>query len=519
MRRSGIVGATICLALTATACASTSTGTTSSSRFGLTPSAQRASRTLDGDERDSLFAQAIADRDGPRVNVSAEITSFAAGSRRLRATFHLEDDAYVVVGHLGPDGILRIVFPTDPRDDGFVRGRKSYQTAEFFGGFNDQFRYRRSTGLSGMGPAFNDSYDGGTGYVFVIASWRPMRSDRFSSDGRWDSFELAEMDYLRDPRPAVYELASLLAGENREAYTVKFARYSNTRMMYAGFGGPSSAFGSGYCSGYEPLGFASYPFSLLSTLSPINRFGSNSAFYYRGTRYAYDSFEDCYRAVPAYYGNPYGYQYGIAQTPPPITPRRRAFAFDGSPRSPLTPRVPPGHTMPQLPQSQNAGTASNTPVTLPVSPQYRQRGLITDDDPSTGPIRRQPRVETHDPVGERTRPTLQEMTNRRAENAHEGTGWSRSQMRDDGASTRPGSSQPRSQPRDRTEPTSSEPRSYSRPAPSDNPRPVPATRSEPTPRAEMPVTRSAPPVERAPRAEPSSSKPPAAPPKDPGKQQ
>jgi hypothetical protein len=518
MRRSGIVGATVGLALVATACASTSTGTTSSARFGLTPSAQRSSRVLGAAERDSLFAQAIADREGPRVSVSAEITGFAAGSRRLRATFHLEDDAYVVVGHLGPDGILRIVFPTDPRDDGFVRGRKSYQTAEFFGGFNDQFRYRRSTGLFGANAAFNDSYDGGTGYVFVIASWRPMRSDRFSTDGRWDSFELADIDYIRDPRPAVYELASLLAGENREAYTVKFARYLNTRMTYAGFGGRSSAFGSGYCFGYEPVGFASHPFSLLSMLGPLNRFGSNSAFYYRGTRYAYDAFEDCYRAVPSYYGNPYGYQYGIAQTPP-ITPRRRAFTFDGSPRSPLTPRVPPGHAMPQLPQSQDDGTASNAPVTLPVSPHYRERGLITDDDPSTGPIRRQPRVETHDPVGQRTRPTLQEMTGRRGENAHEGTGWPRSQVRDDGATTRPGSSQSRPQPRDRTEPSSSEPRTYSRPAPSDNPRSVPATRSEPTPRTEVPVTRSAPPVERAPRTEPSSSKPPAAPPKDPGKQQ
>ncbi len=515
MRRSGIVGATIGVTLIATACASTSTGTTSGSRFGVTPSAQRSSHVLEGAERDSVFAQAIADREGPRVSVSAEVTGFAAGSRRLRATFHLEDDAYVVVGHLGPDGILRIVFPADPLDDGFVRGRKSYRTAEFFAGFNDQYRYRRTAGSFGMGPAFNDSYDGGTGYVFVIASWRPMRADRFTTDGRWDSFELAEMDYLRDPRPAIYELASLLAGENREAYTVQFARYFNTRVLYAGFGGASSAFGNAYCSGYEPLGFASYPFSLLGALNSLNRIGQGGTFYYRGTRYAYDSFEECYRPVPTYYVNPYRYQFGITQTPPPITPRRRAFAFDGGPRSPLTPRVPPGHTLPQLPEAQDAGAAGNAPVVLPVSPQYRERGLITDDNPSSGPIRRQPRVETHDPAGERTRPTLQEMTGRRGENAHEGTGWSRSQVRDDGATTRPSQSRP--EPRDRAEPTSSEPRTYSRPAPSDNPRSVPVTRSEPPPRVEAPVTRTAPPAERAPRAQPSSSKSPAAPPpKDPG---
>jgi len=517
MRRSGIVGATLGLAVIASACASANSP--SASRFGLTPSMQVASRHLDAAERDSMFAQAIADRDGPRVSISTELSSFA-DSRRLRATFHLEDDAYVVVGHLDADGTLRIVFPVDPLDDGFVRGRKSYQTAEFFAGFNDQYRYRRSTRMFAYGPATYDSYDGGLGYVFVVASWRPMRFDRFTTDGRWDSFELAEMDYIRDPRPAIYELASLLAGENREAYTVTFARYSTTRVAYTGFGGMSSAFGSGYCSGYEPAGFASSPFGLLNSMNFLNRgsFGSGT-FYYRGTRYAYDAFEDCYRAVPTFYYNPYGFQYGIAQTPP-ITPRRRAFAFDGSPRSPLTPRVPPGHAMPQHPQAQDAGPAGNAPVVLPVSPQYRQRGLITDDDPSTGPIRRQPRVEGHDPVGERTRPTLQEMTNRRGENAHEGTGWPRSQVRDDGASSRQGQSERRMQPRDRTESGASEPRTYSRPAPSDAPRAAPVPRSEPaTPRVEAPVTRSAPPVERAPRSEPASSKPPVAPVKDPGSRQ
>jgi hypothetical protein len=509
MRRSGIVGATIGLALIASACAS-STGASATSRFGVTPSAQLNSRHLGAAERDSLFAQAIADREGPRVNISTEFSSFA-GSRRLRATFHLEDDAYVVVGHLDADGVLRIVFPADPLDDGFVRGRKSYQTAEFFAGFNDQYRYRRSTRMFAYGPAMYDSYDGGIGYVFVVASWRPMRFDRFTGDGKWDSFELAEMDYMRDPRPAIYEFASLLAGENREVYTVKFARYSNTQVMYTGIGGMSSAFGSGYCSGYEPLGFASSPFGLFSSMQFLNAGGS---FYHRGTRYEYDSFEDCYRPVPTFYYNPYGYQYGVAQTPP-ITPRRRAFAFDGSPRSPLTPRVPPGHTMPERPQAQGAGGVANAPVALPVSPHYRQRGLITEDDPSTGPIRRQPRVETHDAAGERTRPTLQEMTSRRGENAHEGTGWSRSQLRDDGTSARQEPSQRRIQPRDRTESGGSEPRTYSRPAPSDSPRSAPVTRSEPAPRMEAPVTRSAPPVERAPRAEPASSSKPT-PVKDPG---
>ena len=155
MRRSRIVGATISVLLAAGGCA-TSTGTTSSSRFGVSPSVQAASRTLGGAERDSVLAQAVADREGPRVSIYAEFAN-AAASRRVRANFHVDDDAYVVVGHLDADGILRIVFPTEPGDDGFVRGQHTYHTAEFFAGFTDQYRYRARSG--GFFRNTQSSYD------------------------------------------------------------------------------------------------------------------------------------------------------------------------------------------------------------------------------------------------------------------------------------------------------------------------------------------------------------------------
>ena len=75
--------------------------------------------------------------------------------------------------------------------------------------------------------ATNGTYDGGLGYVFVIASWRPMHFERFRTGDTWDSFEVADDSYMRDPRPAIHELATLLAGDNSEAYTVKFARFTD----------------------------------------------------------------------------------------------------------------------------------------------------------------------------------------------------------------------------------------------------------------------------------------------------
>jgi len=503
MRRSRIVVATLGASLVAGACA-TSTGTTPSSRFGVSPSSQYASRSLGPAERDSVFAQAVADREGPRASIYAEFDN-TAGSRRLRANFHVEDDAYVVVGHLDADGVLRIAFPTEPGDDGFVRGRHSYQTAQFFAGFSDQYRYRASAGLFRTTQSSYDSYDGGLGYVFIIASWRPMHVERFATNGNWDSFEVADAEYMRDPRPAIYELAALLAGESREAYTVQFARYTNTQTTYAGYGSNSSALGLGYCSGFEPFGFASSPFS--SRYNSSFLYDQSTFFYYRGDRYFYDAAQGCFVGVPRYTGyQNYGIAFGTPTNTPPSRPR--PFNLNG-PRQPLAPRTPPGHVMP-LDAGQSSGAITNGDQTIPAaSPHYRQRGLITADEPSTGPIGRTPRTR---PADEGTRPSIQEMTSRRGENAHEGSGWSRAQMGNDGGTMRQGSGASTSH-RERAEPSSAgESRGYSRPTAGDSPRSAPAARSEPrgesAPRMEAPA-RSSPPPAPAPRAEPARSDPPA----------
>ena len=235
---------------------------------------------------DSLRAQEIADLEGPRVSIRAEITSFAS-MRRVRTSFRMEDDAYVLVGHLGPDGVVRIIFPADPSDNGLVQGGKSYRLPEVSAGFYDQYRWRNAQfGMFRSTAARTDSYDGGTGYVFVIAAWRPMRLDRFSQDGRWDSFEVTDEMYMRDPRPAIYELATLLTGENREAYTVKFASYFSSANSY-GFG--RSMFSSAYCLGYEPLGYSVFGYSDGPAYIPRGPFNNMYSGYlsYGSLRYAY----------------------------------------------------------------------------------------------------------------------------------------------------------------------------------------------------------------------------------------
>jgi hypothetical protein len=170
-------------------------------------------------------AQAPATPTAPAASISTMISS-SSGMRRVRANFHLDRDAYVVVGHIDADGEVRIVYPSSPSDSGFVRADKAYHTDDFFAGFNAEYRARARDRALVHGPYRDpNSYDGGLGYVFLIASSHPMRTDSLSANGKWNTYELDSQDYLRDPRPDVKDLASQLGGDDKTAYSVNFAPY------------------------------------------------------------------------------------------------------------------------------------------------------------------------------------------------------------------------------------------------------------------------------------------------------
>jgi hypothetical protein len=341
-------------------------------------------------------------RAGPRVSIRAEVAN-DADSRRVRGIFRVDDDAYVIVGHIDADGVLRIAFPSDPQDDGFVRGNRSYQTHEFFAGFNSQYRFRARTSTIWNTVAAPDAYDGGFGYVFIIASWRPMRFDRFSDGYRWDTFDLVSDSYMNDPRPAIQELAARLAGDSGDAYTIQYARYTNTQVVYSDYYPIASAYDVGFCSGYRPFGFVSYGYSRYGY--PVYS-GFNYNLWYRGSRYYYDSFGDCYR--PAYAPWGFGVGYRIAQVPIIVTPPRnqpRIFDLNGHRPTPV-PRALPGYRMPQ-PGQTAPGEAQ---IEHRTAIDYRDRTTPGNDGNQTGPARRQPRIDAPTPVEHRERPVMQEPT-------------------------------------------------------------------------------------------------------------
>ncbi|HEU4682401.1 MAG TPA: DUF4384 domain-containing protein, partial [Gemmatimonadales bacterium] len=48
-------------------------------------------------------------------------------SDRAKVQVRTEDDGYLIVFHVDPDGRVRVLFPIDPDKDNFVRGGKKYE--------------------------------------------------------------------------------------------------------------------------------------------------------------------------------------------------------------------------------------------------------------------------------------------------------------------------------------------------------------------------------------------------------
>ncbi len=160
--------------------------------------------------------------DGPKASIRV---GYSGGlvSRSLSAYFRTEENAFVLVGHLSGDGVIRVLYPSSPDQLGYIRGKKTNQTqtvAAHYDGAPALYSYTMSPyrSLSAM----YDSYDGrGHGYVFIIASRRPLASSLVSDLGEWEEMSVADYSQSYDPRAAIRDFADLVSAGAR--YTLKFA--------------------------------------------------------------------------------------------------------------------------------------------------------------------------------------------------------------------------------------------------------------------------------------------------------
>ncbi|HEX6051796.1 MAG TPA: hypothetical protein VFZ21_21155 [Gemmatimonadaceae bacterium] len=160
--------------------------------------------------------------DGPRASIHV---TYMGGllNRSVEAYFRSEQGAYVLVGHLGGDGRIRVLYPGTPDESGYVRGKKMYRTTRapaYYDGIPSLFSFAVSP-FRGLG-AMHDSYDGrGHGYVFIVASRTPLRYGLLDDYAGWAEWEVEDYQRSHDPRYAVRTFADLVAGGAN--YTLKFA--------------------------------------------------------------------------------------------------------------------------------------------------------------------------------------------------------------------------------------------------------------------------------------------------------
>jgi hypothetical protein len=276
----------------------------------------------------------LAPQRGPEARIRASFTG-GITSRRAQARFTVDDDAYVMVGHLGGDGYVRVLFPNSPFDREAVRKGKTYTTSDVYAASDAiPALYQARTVWYRHVAARLDSYDGaGNGYFFIIASRYPLHFDEISEGGLFDIIEVPNYYETYDPRLTIKALGDLVS--RGSPYTLDFASSFGT-MDYST---PIDQHMDCLMLSMFPLGLSGYAY-----MTPYYLFGSRS---FRKTL----SCASQYAALPYY---TYRTLYGFANNPVTIAPRQpRPEEPRGTIRPPWKRRVTP----PPRPATRSASSA------------------------------------------------------------------------------------------------------------------------------------------------------------------
>lgn len=202
---------------------------------------------------------------------------------RAKVQVRTEDDGYLIVLHVDPDGYLRALFPLDPDKDNFVRGGKKYE-------------------VRGRGDREAFEADGkGRGTVYAAVSREPFRFDGFVVGDHWDYRALAPSRLSSNPEAELNELVRRLA---QGSFDYDLLSYDVTERVYAGdtrYLYRSSLYDDPWCYHFS-CGRSYYG-------SPLNIsifFGRPyRRYYYDPYFYAYDPFYNPFFYDPYYYAPVY----------------------------------------------------------------------------------------------------------------------------------------------------------------------------------------------------------------------
>lgn len=133
---------------------------------------------------------------------------------RARAFVQSEEDGYVVVLMVDPEGRIRPLFPLQPGEDHFVRAGKKVELRGHGG--REAFMVDDTTGRGAVIAAFSKS---------------PFGFNDFTRNGHWDYRALADSTAIHDPEAAVLDIVHKM--QPAERYEYDLATYVVTTPRYA----------------------------------------------------------------------------------------------------------------------------------------------------------------------------------------------------------------------------------------------------------------------------------------------
>jgi len=127
--------------------------------------------------------------------------------QRARVFFHADRDAYVTIFRVDTDGRVRVLYPREPWEDGFVNGDRDF---EIQGRYDDGFDI--------------DDYPG-VGYVFAIAASDPFDYDPIMIGDHWDYRAIADGRVRGDPYVALTDLAERIVPSQSDDWDYDIVPY------------------------------------------------------------------------------------------------------------------------------------------------------------------------------------------------------------------------------------------------------------------------------------------------------
>ncbi len=250
---------------------------------------------------------AVAATDDPPLRIWISNDGRFVRGDRAKVQVWAEDDGYLVVLQTDTEGHLRVLFPTDPTDDSFLRGGKKYEVKS-----------------RGGRDAFDVGSRTGTGTVYAAVSRAPFHFDQFSLSGHWDYNALESQPFAENPESELTELVRRMAQGNFDYDLMNYyvvesvvyasdSYYSSPGYYYGGFGCGYYSCGSGFS---VSLSFG-YPYYHYPYYRPYY-YPYYPAYYYPSSYYYYPYYRPYYPAYyypRYYYGGYHPYRWGYPYRP------------------------------------------------------------------------------------------------------------------------------------------------------------------------------------------------------------